>query len=86
MCFSCFCHSKYHKSIMPLPQCDFFNDVYFFLWTAILSSKFYQLASEENKVHTDNLTHCRQILQLINPLTPMSAKAEFLLTISIQYQ
>ena len=24
MCFSCFCHSKYHKSIMPPPQCDFF--------------------------------------------------------------
>ena len=35
--FSCFCHSKYHKSIMPPPQSDFFNDVYFFLWTAILS-------------------------------------------------
>ena len=36
MCFSCFCHSKYHKSIMPPLQCDFFN-MYFFLWTAILS-------------------------------------------------
>ena len=36
MCFSCFCHSKYHKSIMPPLQWDFFfNDVYFFLWTAI---------------------------------------------------
>ena len=29
--FSCLCHSKYHKSIMP--HCD----VWFFLWTAILS-------------------------------------------------
>ncbi|RMX43157.1 hypothetical protein pdam_00023973, partial [Pocillopora damicornis] len=30
------------------------------------------LTSEKNKVHTGNLTHCRQTLQLINPLTPMS--------------
>ena len=69
MCFSCFCHSKYHKSIMPPPQCDFFNDAYFFLWTAILSklSIFYQLTSEKNEVHTGNLTHYRQTLQLINP-------------------
>ena len=69
MWFSCFCHSKYHKSIMPPPQYDFFNDVYFFLWTAILSklSIFYQLASEKNEVHTGNLTHYRQTLQLINP-------------------
>ena len=69
MCFSCFCQSKYHKSIMPPLQYDFFNDVYFFLWTAILSklSIFYQLASEKNEVHTGNLTHYRQTLQLINP-------------------
>ena len=52
----------------------FYNAVYFFLWTAILSklSIFYQLTSEKNEVHTGNLTHCRQTLQLINPLTPMS--------------
>ena len=35
--FSCFLHSKYHKSIMPPLQCDFFNAVYFFLWIAIFS-------------------------------------------------
>ena len=37
MCFSCFCHSKYHKSIMPPLQCDFLEDVYFFLWSSIFS-------------------------------------------------
>ena len=26
---------------------------------------FYQLTSEKNQVHTGNLTHCRQMLQLI---------------------
>ena len=36
-CFSCFHLSKYHKSIMPPLQCEFFNDVYFFLWTAVFS-------------------------------------------------
>ena len=74
MCFSCFCHSIYHKSIMPPPQCDFFNDIYFFLWTAILSIylSFTNRTSEKNKVYTGNLTHFRQTLQLINPLTPMS--------------
>ena len=29
MCFFCFCHSKYHKSIMAPLQCDFLEDVYF---------------------------------------------------------
>ena len=53
MCFSCFCHSKYHKSITPPLQCDFFKDVYFFLW------------SGKNQVHTGDLTHCKQTLQLI---------------------
>ena len=37
MCFSCLCHSKYHKSIMPPLQCDFLEDVYFFLWSSIFS-------------------------------------------------
>ena len=34
---SCFCHSKYHKSIMPPLKCDFFQDVYFFLWSSVFS-------------------------------------------------
>ena len=37
-----------------------------------LVSIFYQLTSEKNEVHTGNLTHYRQTLQMINPLTPMS--------------
>ena len=51
-----------------------------------LVSIFCQLTSEKNEVHTDNLIHCRQTLQLINPLTHTVTKTEFLLTISIQYQ
>ena len=31
MRFSCFYHSKYHKSIIPPSQCDFCDNVYFFL-------------------------------------------------------
>ena len=45
-------------------KCDFFDDVYFFLGTSNFSI-FYQLTSEKNQVHTGNLTHCRQTLQLI---------------------
>ena len=37
-----------------------------------LVSIFYQLTSEKNEVHTGNLTHYRQTLQMINPLTPTS--------------
>ena len=37
VCFSCFCHSKYHKSITAPLQCGFFDGVYFFLWTSTLS-------------------------------------------------
>ena len=59
MCFSCFCHPKYHKSIMPPLQCDFLEDVYFFL------SIFCQLTFEKNQVHSGDLTHCKQTLQLI---------------------
>ena len=71
MCFSCFCCSKYHKSLTPLLQwlfwgCVIFDAVYFFLWTSILSIYiFYQLTSEKNQVHTGNLTHCKQTLLLI---------------------
>ena len=42
----------------------FFDDVYFFLWSSNFSI-FYQLIYEKNQVHTGNLTHCRQTLQLI---------------------
>ena len=68
MCFSCFCHSKYHKSFTPPLQCNFFEDVNFSLWSSIFSiylSIFYQLTSEKNQVHTGDLTHCKQTLQLI---------------------
>ena len=63
MFFSCFCHSKYRKSIMPPPQRDFF--------LMMCTFSYGQLTSEKNKVYTGNLTHCKQTLQLINPLTPM---------------
>ena len=66
MCFSCFYHSKYHKSIMPPPQCDFSTDVCFFFWSFFFS--IYLLAAvifEKNQVHTSDLTHCKQPLQLI---------------------
>ena len=50
MCFSYICPSKYHKSIMqPLQLCTFSHDHLF------LVSIFYQLTSEKNKVHTDEL-------------------------------
>ena len=66
MCFSCFCHCKYHKSIMPPLQHYFFKDVYFFKYGHLfLVSIFYQLTSEKNQVHTGDLTHCKQTLQLI---------------------
>ena len=76
MCFSWFCHSKYHESIMPPPQFDFFKMCTFFLWSSIFSiyllpghlslvSIFYQLTSEKNQVHPSDLTHCKQTLQLI---------------------
>ena len=42
----------------------FFDDAYFFLGTSNFSI-FYQLTYEKNQVHTGNLTHCRQTLQLI---------------------
>ena len=65
--FSCYNHSKYHncKSINP-PQCDFFWQCALLIvaWLFIVPI-FYQLTSEKNQVHTCNLTHCRQTLQLI---------------------
>ena len=63
--FSCFCHSKYHKSITPPLQCDFFKMCTFSYSHLFLVSIFYHLASEKNKVHTGDLTHCKQTLQLI---------------------
>ena len=66
MCFSCLCHSKYHKSIMPPLQCDFFNDMCAFSYELLFQvSIFYQLTTEKNEVYSGNLTHCRQTLQLI---------------------
>ena len=64
MCFSCFRHSKYHKSIMPPPS---FSVIFLMMSTfsrgqLFLVSIFYQLTSEKNEVHTGNLTHCRQTL------------------------
>ena len=65
MYFSCFCHSKYHKSIMPPHQCDFLELVYFFLWKSTFSIYLLPAESEKNQVHTGDLTHCRQTLHLI---------------------
>ena len=65
MFFSCFCHSKYHKSIMPPLQCDFFLRCVLFYGDLFLVSIFYQLKSEKNQVHTGDLTHCNQTLLLI---------------------
>ena len=48
-----------------LLQCDFFDDVYSFLWKSFLVSIFYQLTSEKNQVYTGNLRHCGQTLLLI---------------------
>ena len=61
MCFSCFCHSKYHNinnSGIFLMMCTF---AYGHL---ILVSIFYQLTSRKDQIHTGNLKHCRQTLQL----------------------
>ena len=65
MCFSCLCHSKYHKSITPPLSYDFFKMCTFSYGHLFLVSIFYQLTSEKNQVHTGNLTHCKQTLQLI---------------------
>ena len=43
----------------------------------ILVSIFYQLTSEENQVHTGNLTHCRQTLQLIKFYLIKNMKGHF---------
>ena len=37
---------------MPPLQCDFFDNVYFFLWTSIFSTYLYQLTFEKNQVYT----------------------------------
>ena len=65
MCFSWFCHSKHHKSIMPPLQCDFFKMCTYSYGHLSLVSIFYQLTSEKNQVHPSDLTHCKQTLQLI---------------------
>ena len=41
--FSCFCHSKYHKSITPPLQCDFLKMCTFSYGHLFLVSIFYQL-------------------------------------------
>ena len=61
MCFTCFCHSKYHKSIRVI----FLKMCTFSYGHLCLVSIFYQLTSEENQVHTGDLTHFKQTLQLI---------------------
>ena len=64
--FSCFCHAKYHKSITPTLQCDFFFKMCIFSYGHLfLVSIFYQLTFEKNQVHIGDLTHCKQTLQLI---------------------
>ena len=65
MCFFCFCHSKYHKSIMPPLQCDFLEDVYFFLWSFNFITYLSIYPSEKKQVYTGDLKHYRQTLQLI---------------------
>ena len=64
MRFSCFCHSKYHKSITP-PVQRFLKMRTFSNGHLFLVSIFYQLTSEKNQVHIGDLTHCKQTLQLI---------------------
>ena len=59
MCFSCFYHSKYHKSIMPPLHCDFLRKCTFSYGHLFSVSIFYQLTSEKNRIHTGDLTHCR---------------------------
>ena len=54
MCFSCFRHSKYHKSIMPPPS---FSVIFLMMSTfcrgqLFLVSIFYQLTSEKNEVQS----------------------------------
>ena len=39
MCFSCFCHSRYHKSFTPPLRWGFFEDVNFSLWSEALWKK-----------------------------------------------
>ena len=72
MYFSSFFYSKYHKSITPPPQCDFFEGMYFFLWSSIfcIYPSIYFL---------NNLNYCRQQMQgaykmrtVINTLIPES--------------
>ena len=50
--------------------------MYFFLWSSNFSI-FYQLTSEKNQVHTGNLTHCRQTLQLIKFYLIKNMKGHF---------
>ena len=50
---------------MPPPQCGFFKMCTFSYGHIFLVSTFYQLTSENNQVHTGDLTHCKQTLQLI---------------------
>ena len=50
---------------MPPPQCGFFKMCTFSYGHLFLVSTFYQLTSENNQVHTGDLTHCEQTQQLI---------------------
>ena len=51
--------SHHHSNVIFLMMCTFSYGNLF------LVSIFHQLTSEKNQVHTVNLTHCRQTLQLI---------------------
>ena len=51
-------------------SCHYFSVIFFKMCTfsyghLFLVSIFYQLTSEKNQVHTGDLTHCKQTLQLI---------------------
>ena len=50
---------------MPLLQCDFLEDVYFFLWSFNFITYLSIYPSEKKKVYTGDLKHYRQTLQLI---------------------
>ena len=51
--------SHHHFTVMFLMVCTFSYGHLF------LVSIFYELTTEKNQVYTGNLTHCRQMLQLI---------------------
>ena len=75
ICFSCYYHSKYQtchytklRKIFPsmVTLLWFFDDVHSLFWPSIFIIYLLPASSEKNEVHTGNLTHFKQILQLIN--------------------